>query len=414
MFFIKNEKKEIITDYMSKYTSSIIYYILSTYNNNCSFYYDYNKNIINKLTEEDAYLKINKILKKCNKKRNLYDKLLIRHIKSRLNDKVDFLPIILALCVNNNLKKIWDLFTSNIIFKYYMKNLGNRYLNEYYNKKDYQTKHLKRILYYDMFQYIDFKNFDDNMINFMDEKKVFNVFKNNDLGLIGIIDFLLSVNDYEFLIKYNYNNRRNNNIIYRKLIKYNCLYSTFRKCYSNNLSDDILEQHENIINNFFIFIQKMNEINVIKDVDLNLNDYFNESILFKKNYINRINIIKSIYNNFSSKLVYNIFDIKYEINNFINDKKQKFVNIKNIDKYYHNKICPITLEEFIDDDDIYIYDCNHYIRITKESIDSLTNMYSIQKKIFCPNCRYVDIYYNSPPSSPSYPSSPLIYSSSSI
>ena len=54
-----------------------------------------------------------------------------------------------------------------------MKSYGSKKSNFYLKNGIYNPKYIKRIIYYEMFQYLDFANYNQEIIDFLKEKKCF-------------------------------------------------------------------------------------------------------------------------------------------------------------------------------------------------------------------------------------------------
>jgi len=393
MLFCQRGENVLIKDFMSKNAQRIMYSLMATFKSNYdSYYHNMSQHIKNTFTEDEAIVKISKILKKFSKKPSLFRRLFYYSTKPR-REIIQILPCFLAMCVNGNMIKMWDLFHSQNILKSYMESYSSNKFNYYIKKGKYNTKHLKRVIYYEMFQYLDFGNYGQEMIRFLKEKKVFNVFNNkNTGGLIKIKDILNSIIDIQHQIEYDYLYEEILDVYDRKIIKNSSIISSIMQDIKTNSTSD---GSEYIYQNFFKFLKELSSNNCINDYRLNLKDYLDETILFIDNKEEKIQILRDIYNDFTSKLFGDYLKIKSDITDFINEKKVKFSSIKNDKEYYHSddKLCAISFEEFNDDDDVLPFKCKHYFRIDEKSYEMLINMYTKQLNIYCPMCRFEEMHF---------------------
>jgi hypothetical protein len=273
-----------------------------------------------------------------------------------------------------------------------MKSYGSKKSNFYIKNGFYNPKYIKRIIYYEMFQYLDFSNYGQEIIDFLKEKNVFDIFNRKNKGLIKIKDMFNSITEIEYQIEYDFFNGIVDDVYGRKIIKKSSIISSIIQ---DIKTSSISESNEIIYQNFFKFLKELHSNNCISDYKLDLEDYLGETILFRNNQEEKVEVLRHIYNDFTSELIGDYFEIKTEIKKFINEKKVKFSEIKDDKEYYHNddNMCAISFEEFNDNDDILPFECKHYFRIDEKSSEMLINMYTKQLNIYCPMCRHEEIVF---------------------
>ena len=79
------------------------------------------------------------------------------------------------------------------------------------------------------------------------------------------------------------------------------------------------------------------------------------------------------------------------IKDFIDSHTLSYSDVKDNENYYHDQHCMISLTKFYSNDNVLVFDCNHYLKINRKNRNSLSTMYRNKLSIFCPKCRYVHL-----------------------
>ena len=127
-----------------------------------------------------------------------------------------------------------------------------------------------------------------------------------------------SITEIEYQIEYDFFYGIVDDVYGRKIIKKSSIISSIIQ---DIKTSSISESNEIIYKNFFKFLKELHFNNCISDYKLDLEDYLGETILFRNNQEEKVEVLRNIYNDFTSELIGDYFEIKTEIKKFINEKK---------------------------------------------------------------------------------------------
>jgi hypothetical protein len=373
-------------------------------------------NILIKSNTNNEITQLNKIIKiinSCQYNNNKFNRLFtvgvkyqnVNYVESRC-DGLNILPIYLASCVNNNLPQIWDYFHNKNILERYAKTIlpANRNAPEMF-------------IYHKMFFYL---NYCEGYETFLENKGVFEKWKNK----FSVRNFLQDLQDLDTAIRYSIHTKDVMcNLVYSKLISVSPIIKALR--------DNVIHEKNNVLDNeewinfedFFVklwkgvfeFINIMYKNDCIKNENLELYNYYLEPYYALsqelKDFINTS--IKNIYDNLESNLYLidpnndndndndndnyaqyisdNSSAINGCIKDFIDSHTLSYSDVKDNENYYHDQHCMISLTKFYSNDNVLVFDCNHYLKINRKNRNSLSTMYRNKLSIFCPKCRYVHL-----------------------
>ena len=227
-----------------------------------------------------------------------------------------------------------------------------------------------------MFDYLDYNNINQETIDFLSEKKVFNIFNHDTENFgIDIHNYLYNNMNIEYSIIHDlyelndgpedsdeeYENNEENEenkkkvddvyfgiLLHMSPLFYNCYININQEYLSLNVSQDYT-----IYNNFFKFIKELHKKKCITDNTLYVN-YLYQYSLFLKNYNENLQILREIYKDLNC-IIFGDTNKKDEIKKYINNIKVNYSEIKDDEKYFHNDECPISFEKFNDDDLVILF-----------------------------------------------------------